>query len=567
MAAKGALQTAMKKAIELAPDAWVPGGRPDPLIDHKHGRVGTQVSRLDGPLKVAGAARFAAEFPLPGMAYAALAYSTIPKGRIATLDTTAAEAASGVVLVMTHRNAPRMKAMPAFMTAPKAAGGSDLPIMQDDAVHWNGQPIALVLADTQEQADHAASLIAVTYEAAPALTDFDDAKPDRQPAQFQGEPMLLKIGDAEATLAAAPHRIDRTYRTPRHNHNPIELHAATLAWEGDTLVLHDASQCVAHTAWSLAQVFDIAEAQVHVTSPFVGGGFGSKTLWQHQVLAAAAAKLARRPVRIVLSREGVYRIVGGRTLTEQRVAIGARGDGHFTAIVHTGVVAMTAHNNMPEPFILGTRSGYAADTFLLDVEAVKLDMLANTFMRAPGESIGTYRAGVCARRTGGRAMQLDPIELRIGGSNPRRTRPVGSGVFVAPHLVEAYRSRCGAIRLGPTAPRTPRMQARGRMADRNGLSRPPPIPITGCRAGRRRLIRLTSDGRCRRIEMASARDGNGHRDGAGTNIAAERLGLPLDHVDIPNMATPRFQPLHHCRRLVSRLRHYRGSNHRRAAAR
>ena len=353
---ESAAQGAMKKALELAPDSWIPGGKPDPLIRHKHGLIGTAVSRLDGPLKVKGTARFAAEFPLDDMVYAALAYSTVAKGRIVTLDTAAAEAAPGVVLVMTYRNAPRLAPPPMFMTAAKAAAGDDLPIMQDDRIHWNGEPIAVVLAETQEQADHAKSLIRATYETQPATTAFAAAKADLKPGTFQGEPMLVEIGDAEAALAAAPVKIDVTYTTPRHNHNAIELHAATLAWQDDDLVIHDASQCVAHTAWTVAQVFGLDECQVHVTSPYVGGGFGGKTLWRHQFLAAAAAKLARRPVRIVLSREGVYRIVGGRTVTEQRVAIGAQADGRFDAIVHSGAVAMTAHNNMPEPFIVATRS-------------------------------------------------------------------------------------------------------------------------------------------------------------------------------------------------------------------
>ena len=154
--------TVVKKAVSLAPDRWMPGGKPDPLLGHERGLIGTAVSRVDGPLKVRGEARFAAEFPVEGMVYAALVYSTIPKGRIASLDTREAEAAPGVVLVMTHRNAPELKALPFFMAAEKAAAGDNLPIMQDDRVHWNGQPIAVVLAGTQEQANHAKSLVRST---------------------------------------------------------------------------------------------------------------------------------------------------------------------------------------------------------------------------------------------------------------------------------------------------------------------------------------------------------------------------------------------------------------------
>ena len=136
--AQGLVQGAMSKLVPLAPDSWIPGGVPDPLIRQQHGLIGTSVSRLDGPLKVRGAAPFAAEFPLEGMVYAALAYATIPRGRIAALDTDAAEASAGVVLVMTHRNAPRMNKPAVFGSSPTAAGPADLPVMQDDRVHWNG---------------------------------------------------------------------------------------------------------------------------------------------------------------------------------------------------------------------------------------------------------------------------------------------------------------------------------------------------------------------------------------------------------------------------------------------
>jgi xanthine dehydrogenase YagR molybdenum-binding subunit len=520
--AKGAMQAVMKKAVELAPDNWVPGGMPDPLIQHKHGLVGTQVSRIDGPLKVKGAARFAAEFAIDDMAYAALAYSTIPKGRIASLDIEAAKAAPGVALVMTHLNAPAMQTVPAFMSQPKAAGGDDLPVMQDDRIHWNGQPIALVLADTQEQADYAATLIAVTYETETATTVFDDAKPYRKPASFQGEPLLLEIGDAEASLAASAYKTDRTYRTPRHNHNPIELHAATVAWTGDDLILHDASQCVAHTAWSLAQVFGIGEEQVHVTSPYVGGGFGSKTLWQHQILAAAASKISARPVRIVLSREGVYRVVGGRTLTEQRVAIGAQADGHFNALIHTGTVAMTPHNNMPEPFVLPAKSAYAADSFLLNVETVELDMVANTFMRAPGEAVGTFGLESAIDEL---AVELgiDPIELRL--RNEPEKDPTSGTPFSSRNIVEAYRTgaeKFGWNRRNPE----PGSQREGEWLVGTGCATAT-YPYYRMPGGAARLT-LNHEGHAT-VEIAAHEMGMGTAT-THTIIVAERLGLPMDRV-------------------------------------
>ncbi|RYE29048.1 MAG: xanthine dehydrogenase family protein molybdopterin-binding subunit, partial [Hyphomicrobiales bacterium] len=235
--AQGVAQAVMAKAVALAPDSWIPGGEPDPMINERHGHVGKPMSRLDGPLKVTGGALFAAEIAMEGMVYAAMAYSTIAKGRIAEIDVTAAEAAAGVVLVMTHLNAPRLKPTPLFLSSAKASGGDSLPVMQNDRIYWNGQPLAVVLAETQEQADHAKSLIRFRYEEEEeANTDFGEAeKRGTRSAQFMGQPLHDAKGDAEAALAEAPVKVDAVYTTPRHNHNPIELHAVTLAWQGDTL--------------------------------------------------------------------------------------------------------------------------------------------------------------------------------------------------------------------------------------------------------------------------------------------------------------------------------------------
>jgi xanthine dehydrogenase YagR molybdenum-binding subunit len=523
MSVKNAAQAVIKKAIEVAPDAWVPGSKPDLLIRQKHGLIGNPTSRLDGPQKVGGTAQFAAEFPMVNIAYAALRYSTIAKGRIQTLDVTAAENAPGVVLVMTYRNAPRLKPAPPFMSSPKAASGDDLPIMQDEEIHWNGQPISVVLAETQEQADYATSLITVTYKIEPSVTAFQKAKPNAEPGIFQGEPLLKEIGDAEASLAAAPYKVDVTYRTPRHNHNPIELHAATVGWDGGHLRVHDASQCVAHAAWSLAQIFGLEEDQVHVTSPYVGGGFGSKTLWQHQILAAAASKLAQRPVRLVLSREGVYRIIGGRTLTEQRVAIGAQKDGHFDALIHTGAVAMGRHNNMPEPFILPAMSTYQADSFKLDVEAARMDMLSNTFMRAPGESVGTFALESAVDELA-HSLSMDPIELRI--RNEPEKDPTKGVPFSSRHIVEAYKA--GAERFGWAKRKAPGVRREGEWFVGMGCATAT-YPYYRMPGGAARIT-LNRDGRAT-VEIAAHEMGMGTAT-TQTMVTADRLGLAMECVTV-----------------------------------
>jgi xanthine dehydrogenase YagR molybdenum-binding subunit len=510
-----------RTALRYVPDALLPGTRPTPMRG-QHGHVGEPVSRLDGPLKVGGKARFAGEVALDGMLYAALVHSTIARGRIAAIDTDAAEAAPGVALVMTHRNAPRMK-QPKGMMEGSGVSGSTLPVMQDDSIHWNGEAVALVLADTQEQADHAAALIAVRYTPEPAITAFEQAKTKaHRPDAVLMDAALVTIGDAEKALAKAPHKVDRRYTTPRHNHNAIELHAATVRWDGDTLILHDATQMLNGTAATVADVFGLKPEQVRVLSPFVGGGFGGKGLWSHQILAAAASKLAGRPVRLTLSREGVYRLVGGRTLTEQRVAIGADADGTFTALIHEGVVAMTAHNNCPEQFTFPARHMYAAGSFRLEQQVAHMDMLANTFMRAPGESVGTF-ALECAIDELAEQLGIDPIELRR--RNEPAKDPTGGSAHSSRHLLKAYAD--GAARFGwDRRSATPGTQRDGEWLVGMGVATAtyPYYRMPGNAA----RVRIDARGHA---TVSTA----GHEMGMGTATvqaqhAADRLGLPLEQV-------------------------------------
>ena len=220
--------------------------------------------------------------------------------------------------------------------------------------------------------------------------------------------------------------------------------------------------------------------KVHVTSPFVGGGFGSKTLWRHQILAAAAAKLANRPVRIVLSREGVFRIIGGRALTEQRVALGAQRDGRLDAVIHTGLAAMTPHNEMTEPFILPATRVYASKTFNLEVDTVKINMIANTFMRAPGEAVGTF-ALECAIDELAAELHMDPIEFRT--RNEPEKDPITGLPFSQRGIVKAWRE-APSVSAGRSETERPPPRARATGCSASA-ARPPPIHTTGCPVARR----------------------------------------------------------------------------------
>ncbi|MFD2416463.1 xanthine dehydrogenase family protein molybdopterin-binding subunit [Amycolatopsis pigmentata] len=509
--------------VPVAPEGWTPGVGPDPVLGAPRRLIGSPVSRLDGRAKVLGEARFAAEYVFDGMVYAALRYATIARGRITALDTRTAEAAAGVVLVMTYRNAPRINPAPSFLTGPKSFGWSSLPIMQDDSIHWNGEPVAVVLAATQEQADHAASLIEVTY-ASSAPRRFVDAKAHpRKPDHVLFRPTSVTVGDAEAALAEAAHSVDLVYRTPRQSHNAIEPHAVTMAWIDGDLVVHDSSQAVKPHAWTLAQVFGIDEDQVHVSSPYVGGGFGGKTVWSHHVLAAAAAKLAGRPVRLALSREGVYRLVGGRTNTEQRVAIGADRDGRFTALIHTGISAITPYNVLAEPFTLPARIMYSTETLKADQRVSDVDMVANSFMRAPGEAVGTFALESAIDELAAE-LGMDPIELRIR-NEPERDP--GTGLpYSSRQLVAAWRA--GAERFGWERRKPPGEHPDGEWLIGLGCASAtyPHQRFPGAGA------RITLDDSGHATVQVAANDMGMGTATTQTIIAAERLGLPLDQVTV-----------------------------------
>jgi xanthine dehydrogenase YagR molybdenum-binding subunit len=333
----------------------------------------------------------------------------------------------------------------------------------------------------------------------------------------------VAVGAAEAALKRAPRSIDLTYRTPRHNQNAIEPDAVTLGWDGDDLIVHDASQGVKLHAWTFAQVFEIDESRVHLTSPYVGGGFGGKTMWSHHLLGAAASKLAGHPVRVTLSRAGVYRLVGALTNTEQRVAIGADDDGRFTALIHTGISAMTAHNALAEPFTRPARHMYATETLKADQQVVDLDMLSNSYMRAPGESVGTFALESAIDEL---ALMLDlgPIELRI--RNEPETDPSSRLPFSARHLVDAWRA--GAARFGWERRAAPGTRREGEWLIGTGCASAtyPYLRFPGASA----RVRLDKTGHAT-VEVPANDMGMGTST-TQTIITAERLALPLERVTV-----------------------------------
>jgi xanthine dehydrogenase YagR molybdenum-binding subunit len=409
--------------------------------------VGKPVDRVDGRQKVTGGAKFAAEFAYKDLAHAFVVQSAVAKGRIASIDTKAAAASPGVRAVLTHENAPKMKTTEVFDPSSKApkSGATSAPILQSAEVFWNGQPIALVVADSFEQARHAATLVKVTYEEKKAAL-WLDAERERayEPKNVLGEPAEVKIGDAEAALRKAHAKVDRAYTTPRENHNPLEPHATTAAFDGDKLTVHDASQFVFGVKQMLCERFALKPEDVRVTSPFVGGGFGGKGLaWPHVWLAVLAAKVVGRPVKLVLTREQMYGCTGYRTPLEQRVALGAGEDGKLTALIHTGITTTSTTNDFAEQFTFPARHLYASPNIHLLQKVVKLDVGPPTFMRAPGETPGTF-ALESALDELAHELKMDPVELRL--KNDPDKDPTTGAPFSHRQFKEAF--RLGAEKFG-----------------------------------------------------------------------------------------------------------------------
>ncbi len=496
----------------------------DELSD-AHRVLGQPIDRLDSRDKVSGKAPFAAEYPVDGLVYATVVYSTIAKGTLTSIDTAAAEKAPGVLAVITHRNAPKMVAPPLFKPdGGTDSAGSDLNVVNSRDILYDGQPIAVVVADTLERADFAASLIYTTYDAEPATLSFHDEIPNAsKPAEVMREDTEVRHGDPEAALAAAPFRVDRTFETPRYNHNAIELHATTAVWNNDKeLTVYDATQNIRGVADSLAKMFSLDKENVHIHAPFVGGGFGSKgSMWPHVQLAVLAAKVAGKPVRLVLSREGTFRIVGGRTPSQQRVAIGATADGHFTSLIHTGTTATSFTNDFPEQFTFPARHLYAADNLLVDQRVVHLNTIANTFMRAPGESIGTFCLESAIDELA-YELGMDPVALRI--KNDPDKDPAKGIPFSARHYKEAL--QLGAEKFGwANRPAAPRSQRDGEWLIGQGVAT---AFYPAYRFPAAASVRIDVDGTA--LVQSSAQEMGMGTATVQTQHAAERLGLPLEKV-------------------------------------
>ncbi|MBD0421287.1 xanthine dehydrogenase family protein molybdopterin-binding subunit [Streptomyces sp. TRM S81-3] len=410
------------------------------------GAVGTAHTRVEGRDKVTGAARYAGEIPFADLAHGWLVLSTVARGRIRSVETGPVLDMPGVLTVLHHGNAPRLTTDYVGMLGipdPTAA------LFQHDRVPHVGWPVALVVAETPEQAREAAEALVVTYEREPHDTALVAAHPDAYAADGH-MPAVTEKGDLEAELAASAHVVDAEYTTPEEHHSMMEPHAATARWDGGRLEIVDSNQGASWVQSELAKLFSLDESAVRVRSEHVGGGFGSKGVRAHQVSAAMAATTLQRPVRVVLTRRQMFSLTGYRSPTVQRVRLGADPDGRLRALEHRSLNQTSTVYEFVEPSAGVARVMYDADAHRTANHVVRLDVPSPTWMRAPGEAPGSFALEAALDELAERCG-VDPIDLRL--RNEPETGPVSGLPFAGRNLAACFRE--GARRFG-WADRDPR---------------------------------------------------------------------------------------------------------------
>ncbi|WP_159996502.1 xanthine dehydrogenase family protein molybdopterin-binding subunit [Roseomonas sp. 18066] len=484
----------------------------------KHGAVGSSLSRADGAVKVKGTARYAIEQPLARMAYGVLVQSTIPAGRIRAIDTAATRASPGVLAVYTHESGFRIN-------RPKRdlEGGAATEVfvpLQDNLVRWNGQHIAIVVAESFEQATEAAALVTVAYEASEALLHPTDSRAHPQPM----DAIKAEWGDAAAAFASAPVKVEGVYTTPREYNVPMEPHACVAAWEGDRLTVWEPSQWVGGARQVISEWMGLDIEKVRVVSPYVGGGFGSKIApHPHVSLACIAARELGRPVKVSLTRPQTFTGLGGRPRTHQRLALGATRDGQLVSIVHEGWNETAIDDTHVEPTNSVTTLMYATPNLSSRHSIIPVNTVNPSWLRAPGENPSTYALETAMDELA-HTLGMDPVALRL--KNWADQDPKAKIPWTTRQLREAYAAGAEAFGWSRRNP-APRSMREGRELIGWGMAAGT-YPVWR-QPGEAKII-LHADGR---VEVHSG----GVDIGTGTytilaQAAAEVLGVPVERVSV-----------------------------------
>jgi len=485
--------------------------------------VGTPIDRVDGRLKVTGQAQYTADTPVEHVAYAVMVTSTIARGKIVSIDTTAAGEVHGVLKIFTHENSPRFTQPESDFMKAIVPAQTLMPMQNPEIVHY-GQQVAVVVAETYEAARAAAARVRIAYEPGHALLSIDDPKAQRtKPEQFFGSALQTERGDVDKHLAAAAVTLDERYTTPTQFHNPMEPHATLAQWNGDKLTIHEPSQWVKGLQNYVAAVFNLPLEDVHIISPFVGGGFGSKGFsFPHTILAAMAARDLKRPVKLVLTRTQLFEQTGNRPRTEQHLRIGAQKDGKLVAMDHASTIGTSVAGWFVEPSGRITPMLYSCPNVRISHEAAWLNTPAPGPMRAPGETPGTFALESAIDELAVK-LDIDPIELRV--RNDATQDEEEKLPFSSRHLVECL--RLGAVRFGwKDRPRKPREYHEYREYVGYGVAC---ATFPGLRSPASARVRRDKDRFL--IEVAT------HDIGTGmysiiAQVAADALGVGIEHIEV-----------------------------------
>jgi xanthine dehydrogenase YagR molybdenum-binding subunit len=480
------------------------------------GVVGKPLDRVDGRLKVTGGARYAYEMQQENVLYGFVVEASIGKGTIRSIDTQAAEKAPGVVLVLTHLNAPEQ------------GNGNHReahPVLTGPEVTHYGQPVAFVVAESFEQARAAAYLVNVKYDLESGKYALgSNLNSARVPHQKDGAPADSKVGDFAGAFAAAPVQIDVNYTTPLQSHAMMEPHATLAMWEGDKLILHTSNQMLSQGRLAVATTLTIPPETVRLISPFIGGGFGGK-LWVNAdaILAAIAARQLKRPVKTALTRQQIFHVTTHRSDTIQRIRLATDRDGKILAIGHDVFSGNLPSEQTYEAAALQTRTLYAGPNRLTRHRLAPLDIPVASSMRAPGESVGLL-ALECAMDELAEKLSIDPVELRM--RNEPSEDPEKNIPFSSRHLIACMQE--GAKRFGwDKRNGTPGQVRDGRWLVGMGMAaatRGNPLRLSKAN------VRLDPDGTAI-VRMAMTDIGTGTYT-ILAQIAAEMLGLPVERVRV-----------------------------------
>jgi len=483
--------------------------------------IGTATSRVDGRAKVTGEAKYAGEFNAPGLVYGSVIESTIPKGRIARIDTSEALRIEGVLDVLTHENRPRMAGTDkAWKDEVAPEEGSPFRPLYDDRIMFSGQPIALVLAQEWEIARYAASLVRIEYEKQAFVTDLHKQRDQAFVVQKPDKPR----GDAEKAYAAADVRHEAEYFIPTEHHNPMELFASTVTWDGGgKLTVYDKTQGVQNVQRYLCSVFDKNADDVRVMSAFVGGAFGAGLRPQYQVVLAVLGALAlERSVRLVLTRQQMYGL-GYRPATIERLALGAKADGTLDAITHEAIAVTSQFEEFSRNDTGWAAQLYKSANAKYVHRLARLDVPTSSDMRAPGAATGVY-ALESAMDELAVALKLDPVELRLRCYSDRDQNE--DIPYTSKALRECYRQGAEAFGWNKRKPEPRSMRDGSELVGwgmATGVWEALQVPVAA------RIV-LTSNGHAEVFCAASD-------IGTGTytimaQVAADTLGLPIDNISV-----------------------------------